>query len=221
MAPPLPPPIAVATALAARRRVRLAVAAGRAAACRPRARRGRPPTPTRRRRPSGPTPRPSFVRADADARADVRRLHRRPRRHADLDRATAYGTTARSIAFWNRRDLPEPRPGVAGLPTEPARGRLDAPVIPNIQFDEQTLPEPSELPGRRRRRRRRRTTRSSTRTRRHRAEAARSATVASAAGEVDEELRRPELRRVGGSPVTVTTTSRPRRSSRTSQSVRS
>ena len=61
--------------------------------------------------------------------------------------AQQFGTTARSIAFWNRGTYPILDPESSGYRPNLLRVGWTLLVIPNVVFDEQTLPEPSELVG--------------------------------------------------------------------------
>ena len=60
-----------------------------------------PPTPTPTPGPPTPTPAPTFAA-----------VHGRARRHADVDREAVPHQRPRSIAYWNRDQVPDPRPGV-------------------------------------------------------------------------------------------------------------
>ena len=116
----------------------------------------RPPRPAdrepgRERRPAGHTrphagphrPHPvALVRApDADAAADLPRLRREVRRYADSI-AKAHGTTARSIAFWNRTSHPSLDPDSPDY--EPDRIKIGwvLQLVPGTEIDEdETFPD--------------------------------------------------------------------------------
>jgi hypothetical protein len=61
--------------------------------------------------------------------------------------AHKHGTTARSIAFWNRATYPSLDPESSGYKPGLLQVGWTLMVIPNAVFDEQELPEPSELIG--------------------------------------------------------------------------
>ena len=60
--------------------------------------------------------------------------------------AHRYGTTARSIAFWNRGTYPSLDPEAAGYRPNVVRLGWTLVLIPNVIFDEQTLPGPTPNP---------------------------------------------------------------------------
>jgi hypothetical protein len=59
--------------------------------------------------------------------------------------AKRYGTTARSIAFWNRATYPTLDPEGRDYRPNVLQVGWTLVLIPNAVFDEQTLPEPSDL----------------------------------------------------------------------------
>jgi hypothetical protein len=61
--------------------------------------------------------------------------------------ADRFGTSARSIAYWNRATYPSLDPEGPGYRPNLLQVGWTLQIIPNAQFDEQTLPEPSELQG--------------------------------------------------------------------------
>jgi hypothetical protein len=93
------------------------------------------PTPSPRYVTPTPTPAPTFATYTV-ARGDTL--------HSIADR---FGTTARSIAYWNRATYPSLDPEGAGYRPNLLQVGWVLQVIPNTQFDEQTLPEPSDLQG--------------------------------------------------------------------------
>jgi len=144
-----------------RRRLRLALVGGFAlslsvSACLPTASResGEPAaggasaagTATRVPGPSGPTPLPSFVPPTPTPQPTF--LAYRVARGDSLDSiAHRFGTTARSIAFWNRATYRTLDPESAGYRPGLLQVGWTLLVIPNAVFDEQDLPEPSDLIG--------------------------------------------------------------------------
>jgi hypothetical protein len=96
--------------------------------------------------PSGPTPRPSYV-APTPTPGPTFLVYTVARGDSLNSIAHRYGTTARSIAFWNRATYPSLDPESAKYRPNLLQLGWTLLVIPNVEFDEQTLPEPSELQG--------------------------------------------------------------------------
>jgi len=100
------------------------------------------PVPT----PSGPTPRPSFVPPTPTPQPTF--LVYTVAAGDNLNTiAHKFGTTARSIAFWNRATYPSLDPEAPGYRPGLVQVGWTLSLIPNAVFDEQTLPEPSDLIG--------------------------------------------------------------------------
>jgi hypothetical protein len=95
---------------------------------------------------SGPTPRPSF-RAPTPTPAPTFAIYTVARGDTLSRIADRFGTTARSIAYWNRATYPSLDPEGSGYRPNLLQVGWTLRIIPNAQFDEQTLPEPSELQG--------------------------------------------------------------------------
>jgi LysM repeat protein len=95
--------------------------------------------------PTGPTPIPSFVRPTP---TPVPTFMTYVVRSGDSLNTIAhrYGTTARSIAFWNRGTYPSLDPESAGYRPDVIRLGWTLVLIPNVTFDEQTLPGPTPNP---------------------------------------------------------------------------
>jgi hypothetical protein len=103
-------------------------------------------TPTPVPTPSGPTPVPSFVPPTPTPVPTF--LLYTVASGDNLDSiAHKFGTTARSIAFWNRATYPSLDPEASGYKPGLLQVGWTLMVIPNAVFDEQTLPEPSDLVG--------------------------------------------------------------------------
>ena len=95
---------------------------------------------------SGPTPIPSFVRPTPTPAPTF--LVYTVRRGDSLNTiAHRYGTTARSIAFWNRSTYPSLDPETAGYRPGLLQVGWTLQVIPNVTFDEDSLAEPSDVAG--------------------------------------------------------------------------
>jgi hypothetical protein len=103
-----------------------------------------PPTPVPT--PSGPTPRPSFV-PPTPTPAPTFFVYRVARGDNLNTIAHRFGTTARSIAFWNRSTYPSLDPESKSYRPDLVQVGWTLMVIPNVVFDEQELPEPSDLVG--------------------------------------------------------------------------
>ena len=95
---------------------------------------------------SGPTPRPSF-RAPTPTPAPTFAIYTVARGDTLSRIADRFGTSARSIAYWNRATYPSLDPEGPGYRPNLLQVGWTLQIIPNAQFDEQTLPEPSELQG--------------------------------------------------------------------------
>jgi LysM domain len=96
--------------------------------------------------PTGPTPSPSFGRPTPTPMPTF--LVYTVARGDSLNTiAHRFGTTARSIAFWNRATHPSLDPESAGYRPNLLEVGWTLVLIPNVTFDEQTLPEPSDLVG--------------------------------------------------------------------------
>jgi hypothetical protein len=94
----------------------------------------------------GPTPLPSF-RAPTPTPAPTFAIYVVARGDTLSKIADRFGTSARSIAYWNRATYPSLDPEGAGYRPNLLKVGWTLRIIPNAQFDEQTLPEPSELQG--------------------------------------------------------------------------
>jgi LysM repeat protein len=95
--------------------------------------------------PTGPTPVPSFVRPTPTPAPTF--LVYVVKTGDNLNTiAHRYGTTARSIAFWNRGRYPNLDPEAANYRPDLVRIGWTLVLIPNVTFDEQTLPGPSTNP---------------------------------------------------------------------------
>jgi hypothetical protein len=94
--------------------------------------------------PSGPTPSPSFVRPTPTPLPTFL-LYTVARGDSLGTIAKRFGTTARSIAFWNRDMYPTLDPEGAGYRPNVLQVGWTLRIIPNAVLDEQTLPEPSDL----------------------------------------------------------------------------
>ena len=95
--------------------------------------------------PTGPTPVPSFVRpTPTPAPTFLLYVVKSGDNLGTI--ARRYGTTARSIAFWNRGTYPTLDPEAANYRPDLVRIGWTLLLIPNVTFDEQTLPGPSTNP---------------------------------------------------------------------------
>jgi len=92
--------------------------------------------------PSGPTPVPSFVRPTPTP-APTFLIYVVKTGDSLGTIARRYGTTARSIAFWNRGSYPTLDPEAANYRPDLVRIGWTLLLIPNVTFDEQSLPGPS------------------------------------------------------------------------------
>jgi LysM repeat protein len=92
--------------------------------------------------PTGPTPVPSFVRpTPTPAPTFLIYVVKTGDNLGTI--ARRYGTTARSIAFWNRGSYPTLDPEAANYRPDLVRIGWTLLLIPNVTFDEQSLPGPS------------------------------------------------------------------------------
>ena len=96
--------------------------------------------------PSGPTPRPSFV-PPTPTPVPTFLVYTVASGDNLNSIAHHFGTTARSIAFWNRATYPSLDPEAPGYRPGLLKVGWTLMVIPNSVFDEQGLPEPSDLVG--------------------------------------------------------------------------
>jgi len=104
------------------------------------------PTPTPTPAPSGPTPKPSFV-PPTPTPVPTFLVYTVASGDNLNSIAHKFGTTARSIAFWNRATYPSLDPEATGYKPGLVKVGWTLMVIPNAVFDEQDLPEPSDLVG--------------------------------------------------------------------------
>jgi hypothetical protein len=91
---------------------------------------------------TGPSPRPSFVRPTPTPLPTFLLYTVRP---GDTLSSIArqFGTTARSIAFWNRTRYPSLDPDSAGYAPDSIKAGWDLLLVPDIELDPEDLPEPS------------------------------------------------------------------------------
>jgi hypothetical protein len=94
---------------------------------------------------SGPTPVPTFVRPTPTPAPTFTAYVVKSGDNLNTI-AHRYGTTARSIAFWNRGTYPSLDPEAAGYRPDVVRLGWTLVLIPNVKFDEQTLPGPTPNP---------------------------------------------------------------------------
>ena len=99
-------------------------------------------TPTPTPGPTGPTPSPSFV-PPTPTPAPTFLVYTVATGDNLNTIAHKFGTTARSIAFWNRTTHPSLDPESAGYRPNTVRIGWTLLIIPNVIFDEQSLPQPS------------------------------------------------------------------------------
>jgi hypothetical protein len=99
-------------------------------------------TPTPTPGPTGPTPSPSFVRPTPTP-APTFLVYTVATGDSLNTIAHKFGTTARSIAFWNRTTYPTLDPESRSYRPNTVRIGWTLLVIPNVIFDEQSLPQPS------------------------------------------------------------------------------
>lgn len=92
--------------------------------------------------PTGPTPRPSFI-PPTPTPAPTFRVHVVVGGENLNSIAQQYGTTARSLAFWNRATYPSLDPDSPGYRPNLLKVGWTLQLIPNLVFDGQELSEPS------------------------------------------------------------------------------
>ena len=95
--------------------------------------------------PSGPLGRPSFV-APTPTPAPTFAVYTVVRGDSLTTVAYRFGTTARSIAFWNRSTYPSLDPDSAAYHPNLLQPGWTLFVVPNVILDEQSLPDPSVAP---------------------------------------------------------------------------
>lgn len=95
--------------------------------------------------PSGPPVRPSFV-APTPTPAPTFAVYTVVRGDSLTTIAYRFGTTARSIAFWNRSTYPSLDPDSAAYHPNLLQPGWTLVVVPNVILDEQSLPDPSVAP---------------------------------------------------------------------------
>ena len=103
---------------------------------------GAVPTPTTTLAPTGPTPKPSYVRPTPTP-APTFLVYTVATGDSLNTIAKKFGTTARSIAFWNRLTYPSLDPESAGYRPNTVRIGWTLMIIPHVIFDEESLPGPS------------------------------------------------------------------------------
>jgi hypothetical protein len=103
------------------------------------------PAPTVQPTPAGPTQRPTIV-PPTPTPAPTFRVYVVARGDSLNTIARRFGTTARSIAFWNRATYPSLDPESAGYRPGLVKVGWTLFLIPNDIVDEQELPEPSTEP---------------------------------------------------------------------------
>jgi Tfp pilus assembly protein FimV len=96
--------------------------------------------------PSGPPPSPSFVRPTPTPQPTFLVYQVRPG-DTLIAIAKRFGTDGRSIAYWNRSTYPNLDPESSSYRPDRLEVGWTLLIVPNATFDEQTLPEPSELIG--------------------------------------------------------------------------
>ena len=102
-------------------------------------------TATPRPTPAGPTPTPSFVRPTPTPQPTF--LVYTVASGDSLDRiAKRFGTSGRSIAYWNRATYPSLDPESSKYAPNSIRIGWMLVLIPNVVFDENSLSEPSGSP---------------------------------------------------------------------------
>ena len=104
-----------------------------------------PAVPTRSPGPSGPTPRPSFVAPTATPMPSFH-TYVVVRGDSLISIADRFGTTARSIAYWNRAAHPSLDPESEAYSPNRIEIGWTLALIPNAILDPQTLPEQTPLP---------------------------------------------------------------------------
>ncbi|HEX5822958.1 MAG TPA: LysM peptidoglycan-binding domain-containing protein, partial [Candidatus Limnocylindrales bacterium] len=105
----------------------------------------RPVSPSAVPAPTGPTPIPSFVRPTPTPLPTFFAYIVKSGDNLNTI-AHRFGTTGRSIAYWNRGTYPSLDPEAPGYQPNLVRVGWTLVLIPNTVVDEQTLPEPTPGP---------------------------------------------------------------------------
>lgn len=92
--------------------------------------------------PSGPSSRPSFVRPTPTPLPTFLVYTVRPG-DTLTSIARQFGTTARSIAFWNRTTYPSLDPDSSAYAPDSIKAGWNLLLVPDIELDPEDLPEPS------------------------------------------------------------------------------
>jgi LysM repeat protein len=92
--------------------------------------------------PSGPSSRPSFVRPTPTPLPTFLVYTVRPG-DTLTSIARLFGTTARSIAFWNRATYPSLDPDSARFSPDAIKAGWNLMLVPDVELDPDDLPEPS------------------------------------------------------------------------------
>jgi len=100
-------------------------------------------TPTPTSTPAGPSPSPSFVRPTPTP-APTFMVYTVASGDNLNTIAHKFGTTARSLAYWNRATYPSLDPESSEYQPGLVRVGWTLQLIPNLTVDEQALPDPSE-----------------------------------------------------------------------------
>lgn len=100
-------------------------------------------TPTPVATPAGPTPSPTFVRPTPTP-APTFMVYTVASGDSLNTIAHKFGTTARSIAYWNRATYPSLDPESPQYQPGLVRVGWTLQLIPNLNVDEQELPDPSQ-----------------------------------------------------------------------------
>jgi hypothetical protein len=92
--------------------------------------------------PSGPSSRPSFVRPTPTPLPTFLVYTVRPG-DTLTSIARQFGTTARSIAFWNRTTYPSLDPDSPDYAPDAIKAGWNLLLVPDVELDPEDLPEPS------------------------------------------------------------------------------